>query len=43
MLSIFCFAAVLCVAVERFSADADIVKDMVCTSKMSEKNKRGGG
>ena len=29
------------VAVERFGADADVVKDMVCTNKVGEK-KRGG-
>ena len=30
------FAAVLRVAVERFSADADVVKDRVCTNKVRE-------
>ena len=31
------FAAVLRVAVEQFSADADVAKDMVCTNKVREK------
>ena len=35
------FTAVLRVAVERFCADADVVKDMVCTNKVREK--KGGG
>ena len=34
------FTAVLRVAVERFSANADVVKDMVCTK---EKDEKGGG
>ena len=35
------FAAVLRVAVERFSTDADVVNDMVCTYKV--RKKKGGG
>ena len=29
------------VAMERFSADADVVKDTVCTNKVMEKKKEG--
>ena len=39
LFSILC-AVVLRVAVERFSADADVVKDMACTNKAKEK--KGG-
>ena len=35
------YTAVLRVAVERSSADADVVKDMMCTNKVREK-KMGG-
>ena len=35
LFSILC-AVVLRVAVERFSADADVVKDRVCTNKVRE-------
>ena len=35
------FPAVLLVAVERFSADADVVRDMVCTNKVRGKKAAG--
>ena len=36
------FAAVLCVALQRFSANADVVKDMVCTKVRDERGEEGG-
>ena len=37
----FFYSGILCGGVERFSADADVVKDTVCTNKVMEKKKEG--